>query len=312
MRYSLLIAGVLCIILSMGAVLWWTGQSQQASRDIPYIVCTTGIIADTVSHITGDYAKIDYLMGPGVDPHLYRARESDVHRLAAADIIFYNGLHLEGKMDDVFDRMQAYTRTVAVTQDMPRSQLRSSEFAGLYDPHVWFDVALWKYTIDTITHTLIEQFPQYADIYRRNADWYRQQLDSLEQYVRSMVRQLSPGQRRLITAHDAFGYFGKAYDFDVVGLQGISTDSQVGTYDIMQLADYIVRHKVSTIFIEASIPRRNIQAVQEAVAARGYTISIGDQLYSDTLGALGSQAETYIDMVQYNVQTIVAALRRSG
>ncbi len=311
MRYMYWLFAAGGVFLLFGYIIW-RQPNYAVSRDIPYVVCTTGIVADAVANIAGAYAEVEYLMGPGVDPHLYRARESDVHRLASADIIFYNGLHLEGKMDDVFERMAVQKPTVAVTDGIPRDALIPSEFAGLYDPHVWFDVTLWRYTIDTIVNELEHQFPEYADAYRKNADWYRKQLDALDQYVRSMVRQIPAEKRRLITAHDAFSYFGKTYGFDVVGLQGISTDSQVGTYDIMQLADYIVRHRVPTIFVEASIPQRNIQAVQEAVAARGYALAIGDQLYSDTLGPPGSQAETYVDMVHYNIQTIVSALQQGA
>jgi len=311
MRYWWCAAGVILVALSITCITWWNPRTER-DQHIPYIVCTTSIVGDTVAHVAGDYAHVTTLMGSGVDPHVYRARESDVHRLASADMVFYNGLHLEGKMDDVFERMYVYAPAVAVTRDIPRDTLLASEFAELYDPHVWFDVTLWKYTIDTIEYTLSEYFPEYADVYQRNAQWYRDQLDMLDQYVRRMTRHLHDEQRRLITAHDAFGYFGRAYGFDVVGLQGISTDSQIGTYDVISLADYIVTHRVSTIFVEASIPRRNLEAVQEAVAARGHAVDIGDYLYSDTLGCPGRGADTYVDMVRYNVQAIVHALEQSG
>jgi len=310
MQYTWWITSIVAIcVLALVYIFIGHFSFHKPENKVPYIVCTTGIVADTVAQVAGDYATIDYLMGPGVDPHLYRARESDVHRLAAADLIFYNGLHLEGKMDEVFDRIQTYTKAVAVTRDIPQNRLRSAEFAQVYDPHVWFDVTLWQYTVDTIALELSKQFPEYAEIYRENAQTYQHRLARLDRDIRHMVERVPKQRRKLITAHDAFGYFARAYDFEVVGLQGISTDAQVGTYDIMHLADYIVTHRVPVIFIEASIPQRNIQAVQEAVAAYGFSLTVGDQLYSDTLGPSGSNAETYIDMVSYNVKTIVAALQ---
>jgi len=244
--------GVIFISVGIAGVLLFSGlmlmmnTASQGDMQHPHVVCTTGIVADTVSRVAGEHVRVTHLMGPGVDPHVYRARESDMHRLASADIIFYNGLHLEGKMDDVFAQMERYTKTVAVTDAIPREKLRPSPFAGLYDPHVWFDVRIWMYTVDVIEQVLADTFPAYAQDFTENARYYRDQLAQLDQYVRDAVAMLAPEQRRLVTAHDAFGYFARAYDFDVVGLQGISTDSQVSTYDIQQLANYIVRHKVAT------------------------------------------------------------------
>jgi manganese/zinc/iron transport system substrate-binding protein len=240
------------------------------------IITTIGQITDVVQEIGGKRVSVQGLMGAGVDPHLYRASESDVMKLAGADVIFYNGLHLESKMGEVFERMNRTKRVVAVTENVPVEEL-------LGDPN----------------------FPEYE----ANAAAYLEKLTQLHGYVNAKAGELPKDERVLVTAHDAFRYFGKRYEFEVVGLQGISTESEAGTRDVMKLADFIVGRKVKAIFVESSVPERNIKAVQEAVKARGWEVKIGGELFSDALGHAGTKEGTYIGMVEHNINTIVNALK---
>jgi manganese/zinc/iron transport system substrate-binding protein len=259
-------------------------------------VATTGMIADILREIGGGRLQVTGLMGPGVDPHLYKASEGDVIRMASADVIFYNGLHLEGKMAEVFERMGKRVRTVAVTDGIPRERLLSPpEFQGAYDPHVWFDVSLWRDAAARAAKALMEMDPEHAEGYRANAGAYLERLSDLDDYVRQQAARVPTRQRVLITAHDAFNYFGRAYGFEVRGLQGISTVAEAGTADIQSLVRLI----------------RYIEALQEAVEAGGFRLRIGGSLYSDALGDPGTPEGTYIGMVRHNVDTIVAALTGS-
>lgn len=273
------------------------------------IVATTSMLADAVHNIVGDHMIVHGLMGCGIDPHLYRARESDVHKLAAADMIVYNGLHLEGKMGQVLDGMNRFTQVINASHGIDTQRLRAADFDELYDPHIWFDVRLWISVVQHIQAAIIQLDGEYAATYQKNGDAYVMQLEQLHEYMCSRAAQLQPQHKILVTAHDAFGYFGVAYGFEVVGLQGLSTDSDISTKDIQQLADYIVEKKISTIFVESSIPARSLMAVQQAVAAQGWQVALGDELYSDALGDEESGTDTYIAMVKYNVDTIVEALK---
>jgi manganese/zinc/iron transport system substrate-binding protein len=280
-------------------------------RDGPLrVVATTGIIADTASRIAGGHATIEALMGPGVDPHLYKASESDVRRLAEADLILYNGLHLEGKMGDILTKMARSRPVVAVTEAIPEELRREPpEFAGQYDPHVWFDVSLWKRTLEPVAQALAEADPEHAEAYRANAEAFGRELDELDAWVKGQIETIPPDQRVLVTAHDAFGYFGQRYGMEVVGIQGISTLSEAGLHDVDRVVQVILDKGVKAIFVESSVPRRSIEAVQAGVQARGREVAIGGQLYSDSLGAAGAPEGTYVGMVRTNVDTIVKALR---
>ncbi len=273
------------------------------------IVATTGMVADAVRNVAGERAEVTALMGPGVDPHLYKASEGDVLRLGTADVVFYSGLHLEAKLGEVLERMGDRVRARAVTDGMDRSRLsKPAAFEGQYDPHVWFDVALWAQTIDVIRDTLIEMDPGSAELYRANADAYRQQLRELDDYVRQQAARIPAAQRVLITAHDAFNYFGRAYGFEVRGLQGISTATEAGTGDVQGLARFIAERQIRALFIESSVPVRNVEAVQAAVRARGFEVRIGGELFSDAMGSAGTVEGTYVGMVRHNIDTIVSAL----
>lgn len=274
------------------------------------IVATTGMIADLAGEVGGAQVDVTGLMGPGVDPHYYKATQGDLRRLTDADLILYNGLFLEGKMQDIFGKMSRSKTVVAVSTGLPETSLRRPpEFKGHFDPHVWFDVGLWRQTIDIVETALSEARPAYADSFAARATVYRQQLEALDTWVREQVLTIPAQRRVLITAHDAFGYFGQAYDVEVLGLQGISTVAEYGVNDVRELVDLIVARQIPAIFVESSVPERSINAVREGCLARGHKVVIGGTLYSDAMGGAGSGADTYVGMVRSNVTTIVEALR---
>lgn len=275
------------------------------------VVATTGMIADIVERVGGDRVSVTGLMGPGVDPHLYKASEGDVLLMAAADVIFHNGLHLEGKVADVFERMKRTKVTDAVTDGIDRALLlRPAEFQGAFDPHVWFDVTLWMKAAERVAETLSKVDSANAGTYRKNASAYLEELAELHRYVKRRAEEIPPAKRVLITAHDAFNYFGRAYGFQVYGLQGVSTVTEAGTADIRALARLIVDKRIPAVFVETSVPPRYIEALQEAVRARGYNVEIGGDLYSDAMGPPGTAEGTYVGMVRHNIDTIVTALSR--
>lgn len=301
------------LILPLALVLAGCGEGsgQTAGGEGPlHIVTTTGIIADTASRIAGQHARIESLMGPGVDPHLYKASESDVRRLTGAELILYNGLHLEGKMGDILTKMARAKPVVQVTESIPQDRLREPpEFAGQYDPHVWFDVSMWKETLTPIAQELARLDPEHTQEYEANAAAFRKELDELDAWVQQQIGTIPPDQRVLVTAHDAFGYFGRRYGMEVIGIQGISTLSEAGLHDVDRVVNLILDKKVKAIFIESSVPRRTVEAVQAGVRARGHAVAIGGQLFSDSLGAAGTPEGTYVGMVRANVNTIVKALQ---
>ena len=272
-------------------------------------VATTGMIADIVGRVGGERVEVTGLMGPGVDPHLYKATPGDVRALTRADIVFYNGLHLEAAMGEVLEEMGERARTVPVTRDIPAERLLApAEFAGQYDPHVWFDVRFWMSAVGTVAAALSDADPAGAPTYAANAEMYLRELAELDGWVHRRIGELPEERRVLVTAHDAFNYFGQAYGVDVLGLQGISTALEAGTADVQRIADVIVARQIPAVFVESSIPRRTIGAVQEAVQARGGTVEIGGELFSDAMGNPGTSEGTYVGMVRHNVNTIVNAL----
>ncbi len=303
-----------CLIIAMTVML--TSCNQQAgqstadlsAREIN-VVTTIGMITDIVENVGGDRVAVTGLMGPGVDPHLYRASEGDVSRMTEADLIFYNGLHLEAQMGEVFEQMSGRVKTVAVTENVAEEKLLSPpEFEGAHDPHVWFDLTLWMGAVERVRDTLIEIDPDSAELYRSNAEAYLAKLEKLHAYVQEQASRVPAEQRVIITAHDAFNYFGNAYGFEVRGLQGISTESEAGTGDVQDLAEFIAARQIPAIFVESSVPQRNIEAVQAAVKSRGFDVQIGGELFSDAMGNPDTPEGTYIGMVRHNVDTIVNAL----
>jgi manganese/zinc/iron transport system substrate-binding protein len=274
------------------------------------VVTTTGMIADIVKNVGGDHVQVTSLMGPGIDPHLYKASAGDVNRLFEADIIFYNGLHLEASMGKVLERFnESGATTVAVAEAIDPEKLQAPpEFEGFYDPHVWFNVAFWMDATTAVQNALAEIDPAHADDYAANAQVYLAELAELDAYVAEQAARVPEEQRVLITAHDAFNYFGKAYGFEVRGLQGISTASEAGTADVQDLARFITERRIPAIFVESSVPPRTVEAVQAAVRAQGFDVQIGGELFSDAMGSPGTPEGTYNGMVRHNIDTIVGAL----
>jgi manganese/zinc/iron transport system substrate-binding protein len=274
------------------------------------VIATTGQVADLVRNVGGDLVNVRALMGPGIDPHLYKASAGDVERLRSADLIFYNGLHLEAKMGDVIAQIGAHKPVVAVGEALPDDRLLSpSEFKGMHDPHVWFDVALWKLTAGATAEALSKFDPDHTGYYQAKAAAYATELDALDAYAREQFATVPERQRVLVTAHDAFNYLGRAYDLEVRGLQGISTATEAGTGDVQDLAAYIAEREIPALFVETSVSPRAIEAVRQAVRSRGFEVVVGGEIYSDALGDTGTPAGTYIGMVRHNVDTITSALR---
>ncbi|GGG01128.1 metal ABC transporter solute-binding protein, Zn/Mn family [Paenibacillus aceti] len=275
------------------------------------VVSTIGMITDVVQEVGGDEVEAIGLMGPGVDPHLYKASQGDMTRMDQADMIFYGGLHLEGKMTEIFEKLERKKPTVAVSRDIDTSALRSGEDAGgtQYDPHIWFNVKHWISATETIRDALVSYDQANADLYKANADKYIKQLEELDEEVRTAITEIPEAGRVLVTAHDAFGYFGEAYGIKVMGLQGISTAAEYGSKDVSELRDYLVENKIKAVFVESSIPTKSMEAVIAGAKEKGHAVEIGGELYSDSLGEPGSDADTYIKMVRHNVSTIVNALK---
>jgi manganese/zinc/iron transport system substrate-binding protein len=274
------------------------------------VVTTTSMVTDLVKNIGGDLIEVNGLMGAGVDPHLYKASEGDVTKLYQADIIFYNGLHLEGKLVEVFEKMGSKKMTVSLGESLDENKLIGSEyFASNYDPHVWFNIQFFKQFGDKVAETLAANDTVNAEKFRENNILYQKKLDELETEVKATIEALPKEKRILVTAHDAFNYFGKQYGFNVVGLQGISTATEAGVQDVRRLSQFIIENKVKAIFIESSVPRRTIEALQEAVLSKNHEVVIGGSLYSDALGNSGTIEGTYVGMFRANVKTIVEALK---
>jgi manganese/zinc/iron transport system substrate-binding protein len=286
------------------------GAGKPAESGKLKIVATTGMIADLAGHLAGDLATVEALMGPGVDPHLYKASESDVRRLAEADLVLYNGLFLEGKMGDILAKLGKERAVVAVAEQIAEEKLRRPpEFAGHPDPHVWFDVSMWALTIPTVTEALVKALPAQEAALRANAGKLAAELAELDAWAAARVQEIPEQQRVLVTAHDAFGYFGRRYGLEVFGIQGISTVSEAGLGDVERVVGVVVDRKIPAIFVESSVPQRTIESVQAAVRAKGHEVRIGGSLYSDAMGSPGTPAGTYQGMVRHNVDTLVEALK---
>lgn len=280
-----------------------------SGKDELRVVTTVGMVTDAVERVGGARVRVEGLMGPGVDPHLYKASEGDVRRLERADVIVFVGLHLEAKMADVLERIGERRLARACGEGIPKERLRRpAAFEGQYDPHVWFDVDLWSGCVGAIRDVLAEADPAHAETYRANAARYLAELEALDEEVRRRAATVPAGQRVLVTAHDAFGYFGRAYGFEVVGLQGISTASEAGAKDVDRLASFIAERRIPAVFLESSVAPRTIEAVREAVRARGFEVEVGGELFADAMGSAGTPEGTYVGMVRHNVETIVRAL----
>jgi manganese/zinc/iron transport system substrate-binding protein len=273
------------------------------------VCATTGMVADLAKRVGGERVEVEALMGPGVDPHLYSASPSDLERLRAADLVLYSGRLLEGKMTDIFTSLARRKPVFAATEGIPDERLLSPpELDGHFDPHVWFDVALWSETLATVAQALAEVDPPHADEYRARAAAYRTELLALHDEVKAAIAAIPKERRVLITSHDAFRYFGRAYDIEVRGLQGISTALDAGVRDVQDLAALVAERRIKAIFVETSVPENAIRAVQHAAREKGHDVRIGGELFSDAMGD-APPADNYPGMVRENVRKIVEALR---
>ena len=277
--------------------------------DGPYkIVCTIGMITDVVRHVAGDHAKVEGLMGAGVDPHLYQPTRNDVAKLREADVVFYNGLFLEGKMGDIFVRLAREGKPVYAVTEMLGDEFIMTESEGLYDPHVWMDVGGWMKAVDAVAGALSEFDAAHAERYRSNAERYPARLTALDRDVHEVIGSIPRKSRVLVTAHDAFNYFGRAYDIEVRGIQGLSTDAEAGVKDINNLVDMLVERDIGAVFVETSVSDKNVEALIEGARSRGHEVVKGGSLFSDAMGRPGTYRGTYIGMIDHNATTIARAL----
>ncbi len=284
--------------------------SDAEPRAIPYKVTTTiGMVGDIVRQVTGDRATVVNIIGEGVDPHLYNATRADIGKLLEADIVFYSGLMLEGKMADALIRVARKRAVYAVTELIdPALLLEPPEFAGHPDPHLWMDVRLWRTCTEMVSSTLSAFDPDGASIYKANCARYIAELDELDSYVRKVIGSIPESRRVLVTAHDAFNYMAKSYGLEVIGIQGISTESEAGVDDINRIVDLLVRRRIEAVFVETSVSDKNMRALIEGAASHGHTVKIGGALFSDAMGAPGTYEGTYIGMIDHNATTIARAL----
>ncbi|MDF1584974.1 metal ABC transporter solute-binding protein, Zn/Mn family [Marinimicrococcus flavescens] len=297
----------------------WLGMALAAGLVAPaapeaaeplHAVATIGMVGDVVRNVGGERVEVTTLMGEGVDPHLYKTTRTDIARMLQADIVFYNGLMLEGKMTDALVRVAGAGRRVhAVTELLPESfLLEPPEFAGAFDPHVWMDPTAWTRSVEVIRDKLVEADPEGAEAYRAAAEAYAAELQRLDAYAEEVLASVPEERRVLVTAHDAFNYFGRRYGFRVEGIQGLSTDSEAGLRRIEELVDLLVELEIPAVFIESTIPVQTVQALVAGAAARGHEVVIGGSLFSDAMGAPGSYEGTYVGMIDHNVTVIARAL----
>ncbi len=312
--YSSLIR-LICLLLIGFAAVSCSKSPQGAPQSDPQseqytIVATVGMVGDIARHVAGDHAQVMGLMGSGIDPHLYKPTRTDVSKLMEADVIFYNGLLLEGKMSDSLIRAATSGKKVHPVTELldPEFLLEPDEFAGHYDPHVWMDPSAWIKAVEVVRDSLIDFDPSNAVDYQANADAYINQVNELDAYAERVLSSVPEGQRILVSAHDAFNYFGKRFGFRVVGIQGISTESEAGVRDIEQLVNLLVENNIGAVFVESTVSERNINALIAGAKAQNHTVIIGGELFSDAMGDEGTYEGTYIGMIDHNATTIARAL----
>lgn len=305
MKKILGILAVLCFMVACGAKT--VDNKGQSSKKIK-VTTTTTMLKDLIKHIGGDKVEVEGLMGEGVDPHLYNASAGDLEKLSKADLIVYGGLHLEGKMGEVFDKLSKEKDMLNVGDKLPKEKIHMVE-GDTPDPHVWFDTNLWRIEAQAVTEKLSQIDSANADFYKENLAKYEKELDELTAYIMDKFKEIPEKSRVLVTAHDAFGYFGEQFGLEVKAIQGVSTDSETGTKNISDLANFIVERNIKAIFVESSVPKKSIEALQEAVKSRGKEVKIGGELYSDSLGDKEHNTETYVKTVKANADTIANALK---
>jgi len=277
------------------------------------VCCTTGQVADMVRAIGTDHLEVTVLIGPGVDPHSFRASSGDAERLDSAEVVFYNGLHLEGRLSDVLEKLNTKKPTLSLGDELlakfPDQIRKGPEFGGAADPHVWFDAKLWSQAIPAVVETLSKLRPESKEQFEKNAEAYKAQLLAIDEFCREQISTIPKESRVMVTAHDAFGYFGRAYEIEVHGLQGISTVDEANVAAINALIKMLVDRQIKAIFVESSVSEERLKQVIEGCLKMGHTVTIGGVLYSDALGEKDTDAETYLGMMRANVKTIVSALK---
>ncbi len=286
-----------------------TSGGTEATARKPKIVTTVGMLTDIVREVVGDRGEVIGLLSEGVDPHLYKPTREDVKHLTDADVIFYGGLMLEGRMEESLKRLKSGKPVVGVAESLDPMILRKPpEFDGHFDPHVWMDVKLWSQCVDAVAKTMGEFDPDHATEFTSRAKSYQQKLGKLDDYVRTSIESIPEQQRVLVTAHDAFGYFARAYGLEVKSVQGISTESEAGVADVNALVDVLVERKIGAIFVESSVSDKSLRAVIEGATKRGWNVKVGGELFSDAMGSSGTYEGTYIGMIDHNATTITRAL----
>ena len=272
------------------------------------VTATTGMVADLARQIGGDKVQVEQLLGADVDPHTHQPTHEDITKLGKAELIFYNGLHLEGKMEDAFKSLARKIPAFGVG-DYLDPNIILGEDDSTHDPHIWFDVQLWSEAAAVVADVLSKFDPTSKDLYRKNLEKYQVELAGLHAFAKNEIAQIPKDQRVLVTSHDAFRYFGRAYDIEVKGIQGISTEAQASVRDINQLVEFITNRKVKAIFVESSVNPRNMRSLMEGCAAAGHKVAEGGELFSDAMGQAGTPEDNYLGMVRHNVNTIVKGLR---
>lgn len=303
MRLSTLCRGMCALVLGLSL----TGCSSEKE---PTLLCTTTVVADVVRQVAGQHQTVGVLMGAGVDPHLYDPAPRDARRLNQAKVIFYSGLHLEGKMDDLLKSLGERKPVVALTRGLKHEELIADEDnPKLHDPHVWFDARLWAQTADVVAEELAKFDPPHAADYQANAAAYKKKLLALHEEVKKEIASIPEKGRVLATAHDAFHYFSRVYGIQVKAIQGVSTESEAGVREIENLVKFLTDRKIKAVFVESSVSDKNVRALQEGCKQAGHNIVIGGELYSDSLAGPNEPAGTYEGMMRHNYQTIVRALK---
>jgi len=303
-----LLAGLLAVALAAMPVAAKTFNKVYPMK----IAASVGMVGDIVKRVAGDKAEVTAIIGSGVDPHVYNPTRGDVATLIKSDIIFYSGLLLEGQMADILQKISKKRPVVAVTERLKEDYLLHNEQTNHHDPHVWMDVSGWREAVAVVADALAAFDPQASDFYQANAAALRNDLKQLDDYARKTIASIPENQRILITAHDAFAYLGRAYNIEVMGIQGISTESEAGLKDINRIVDVLVARRVPAVFVESSVSDKNVKALMEGAASRGQKVTIGGELFSDAMGKPGTYEGTYIGMIDHNVTIIARALGGSA
>ncbi|MEM7723072.1 MAG: zinc ABC transporter substrate-binding protein [Pseudomonadota bacterium] len=297
------------LTLSAAAFAAFSPLSATAHDHHMTVVATTGMIADAAREVGGDLVDVTALMGPGVDPHAYRQTRTDIVATAQADLVLWNGLYLEAQMEEFLLDLGDTTTVIAVAETIPENLLIGSEdYEGRFDPHVWMNPNLWSRVVLSVRDAMIDVAPEHADDFTANTNAHLRELTELAQYSQNVLSSVPAESRVLLSAHDAFNYFGNAYGFEVTGIQGISTESEAGLQRISELVDMLVTRDIRAVFVESSVSDRNIRALIEGAAAQGHEVVIGGELYSDAMGEAGTYEGTYLGMIDHNVTTIARAL----